>query len=114
MKYAHGRSRLHLAAIKGVALADNGGGQYVWRFFRAGGFDQVRIDRGSDITNLKSLDQKLWAALACPTRGVEFDERTLGLIDAWAAAGFVDTELGVFMEPEVCHGTTEVYAGVQA
>lgn len=32
----------------------------------------------------------------------------------WPAPGFEDTELGVFMEPEVCHGTTEVYAGVQA
>jgi hypothetical protein len=32
----------------------------------------------------------------------------------WAAAGFVDTELGVNMEPEVGHGTTEVYARVQA
>ena len=32
----------------------------------------------------------------------------------WPAAGFEDTELGVFMEPEVDYGTTEVYAGVQA
>ena len=32
----------------------------------------------------------------------------------WAAAGFVDTELCVNMEPEVGHGTTEVYARVQA
>jgi hypothetical protein len=32
----------------------------------------------------------------------------------WAAAGFEDTELGVNMEPEVGHGTTEVYARVQA
>ena len=55
---------------------------HIWRFFRAGGFDQVRIDRGSDIASLKSLDQKLWAALACPTMDVEFDERTLQLIDS--------------------------------
>ena len=26
----------------------------------------------------------------------------------WAAAGFKDTELGVWMEPEVDHGATEV------
>jgi len=55
---------------------------HIWRFFRVGGFDQVRIDRASDITSLKALDQKLWAALACPTRGIEFDERTLDLIDS--------------------------------
>src|SRR5262245_4014279 len=61
---------------------DKHNGQHHWRFFRAGGFDQVRIDRGSDIANLKTLDQKLWAALACPTQGVEFDERTLALLDS--------------------------------
>ncbi len=55
--------------------------QHVWRFFRAGGFDQVRIDSGADVAHLASLDQKLWVALACPTRGIEFDERTLDLID---------------------------------
>jgi hypothetical protein len=62
--------------------ADAINAQHVWRFFRAGGFDQVRIDRGSDIANLDTLDQKLWVALACPTRGVEFDERTLAFIDS--------------------------------
>jgi hypothetical protein len=32
----------------------------------------------------------------------------------WPAPGSEDTELGVFMEPEVRHGEAEVYAGVQA
>jgi hypothetical protein len=32
----------------------------------------------------------------------------------WPAPGSEDTELGVLMEPEVRHGTSEVYAGVQA
>ena len=32
----------------------------------------------------------------------------------WPAAGSKDTRLGVFMEPEVDHGATEVHAGVQA
>ncbi|MFZ5480193.1 MAG: hypothetical protein ACOZNI_25745 [Myxococcota bacterium] len=53
-----------------------------WRFFRAGGFDQVRLDRGADLAALDTLDQKLWVALACPTRGLEFDARTLELVDA--------------------------------
>lgn len=52
-----------------------------WRFFRAGGFDQVRFDSAADLLALEQLDQKLWAALACPTRGNEFDTRTLELID---------------------------------
>jgi len=54
---------------------------HLWSFFRAGGFDQVRLDRGTDIANLDKLDQKLWVALACPTRGMEFDSKTLDLID---------------------------------
>jgi hypothetical protein len=54
---------------------------HAWRFFRAGGFDQVRLDTGADLMALDQLDQKLWVALACPTRGLEFDTRTLDLID---------------------------------
>ncbi len=54
---------------------------YTWKFFRAGGFDQVRLQSGSDLANLDKLDQKLWVALACPTSGLEFDARTLALID---------------------------------
>src|SRR6185437_7917621 len=52
-----------------------------FRFFRAGGFDQVRLDRGEDILALQELDQKLWVALSCPIHGLEFDEKTLSLID---------------------------------
>jgi hypothetical protein len=52
-----------------------------WTFFRAGGFDQVRFTSGADLLALDQLDQKLWAALACPTRGIEFDPKTLDLID---------------------------------
>lgn len=36
---------------------------------------------GEDIARLGELDQKLWVALACPTRGIDFDARTLDLID---------------------------------
>ena len=52
-----------------------------WKFFRAGGVDQVALRDGADILNLPSLDQKLWVALACPTRGIEFDKKTLDLMD---------------------------------
>lgn len=55
---------------------------HVWNFFRAGGFDQVRLDSAADLLALPELDQKLWVALSCPTRGIEFDSRTLDLIDA--------------------------------
>ena len=55
---------------------------HIWNFFRAGGFDQVQLDSGADLLALKELNQKLWVALGCPTRGLEFDSRTLDLIDS--------------------------------
>jgi hypothetical protein len=39
------------------------------------------LDSGADIAALDQLDLKLWVALSCPTRGLEFDTRTLDLID---------------------------------
>lgn len=52
-----------------------------FQFFRAGGFDQVRFESGQDLFNLDQLDWKLWVALACPTKGLALDARTLELID---------------------------------
>ena len=53
-----------------------------WRFFRAGGFDQVRLDTADDLLAIGTLDQKLWVALSCPVKGIEFDPRTLSFIDS--------------------------------
>jgi hypothetical protein len=55
--------------------------EHAWRFFTAGGFDQVKLETAADLRALASLDQKLWVALACPTSGLEIDPRTLALID---------------------------------
>jgi hypothetical protein len=52
-----------------------------WTFFRAGGFDQVRLATGADLMALEQLDQKLWIALSCPTHGLELDAKTLQMID---------------------------------
>lgn len=54
---------------------------HTWNFIRAGGLDQVTLKTGADLANLRSLDPKLWVALACPVKGLEFDEKTLQLID---------------------------------
>jgi len=53
-----------------------------WRFFRAGGFDQVQLDTAADLLALDQLDQKLWVALSCPVQGIEFDARSLQFIDS--------------------------------
>jgi len=52
-----------------------------WRFFRAGGFDQVLLETGADLTSLEALDQKLWVALSCPVSGIEFDPKSLAFVD---------------------------------
>src|SRR5208337_3570084 len=69
--------KFHRFRITGKHMVEN----YTWKFFRAGGFDQVKLETGADLANLGQLDQKLWVALACPTRGLEFDSRTLDLVD---------------------------------
>ncbi|MBM3858421.1 MAG: hypothetical protein FJ395_02075 [Verrucomicrobia bacterium] len=56
--------------------------KHTWNFFRAGGFDQVKLETAADLASLDQLDQKLWVALACPTSGLEFNAKTLALIDA--------------------------------
>lgn len=53
-----------------------------WRFFLAGGFDQVRLDTAAELLNIGQLDQKLWVALSCPVKGIEFDARTLAFVDS--------------------------------
>ena len=57
-----------------------------WRFFRAGGFDQVRLDTAEELLAIDQLDQKLWVALSCPVKGIEFDSRTLTFVDSDADA----------------------------
>jgi len=56
--------------------------RHTWKFFRAGGVDQVALAGGADLANLHELDQKLWVALSCPIVGLEFDSRTLTMLDA--------------------------------
>jgi hypothetical protein len=54
---------------------------YRWKFFRAGGVDQVVLATGDDLIHLDELDPKLWVALSMPTKGVSIDPRTLELLD---------------------------------
>ena len=56
--------------------------KHTWSFYRAGGVDQVQLQRGADILRLDELDLKLWVALSCPVKGLEIDERTLQLLDS--------------------------------
>lgn len=52
-----------------------------WHFFRAGGVAQVSLRDGADLLALDQLDQKLWVALAMPTRDIDLDPATLDVLD---------------------------------
>lgn len=54
---------------------------YPWKFQRIGGLDQVVLSTANDIAHLDKLDPKLWVALSCPASGLEFDDKTLSLLD---------------------------------
>lgn len=62
-----------------IALGNPQG--HAWNFYLAGGLRQVKLESAEDLRHLGELDQKLWVALSMPTRGIEFDSKTLDLID---------------------------------
>ena len=47
-----------------------------------GGTDQVTLSTMAELRRLRELDPKLWGALSCPATGVEFDQRTMRLLDS--------------------------------
>ena len=55
---------------------------YPWQFASVGGTVRVKIQSGEDIRHLGELDRKLWTVLSCPVNGLEFDAKTLQMIDA--------------------------------
>ena len=52
-----------------------------YHFMQNGGLIQARISTIDDVLNLKDLDPKMWTALACPVKGLEFSEETLSILD---------------------------------
>ncbi|MBQ0045245.1 MAG: hypothetical protein KBT05_09560, partial [Bacteroidales bacterium] len=61
-------------------MAENA--SYEWKFVNVGGMTRVNITSGEDIKHLPELDQKLWTVLSCPAQGLEFDQKTLEMLDA--------------------------------
>ncbi|MBR1516652.1 MAG: hypothetical protein IJ620_00705 [Bacteroidales bacterium] len=55
---------------------------YEWQYCSLGGVTRVKIATGEDIKHLGELDRKLWTVLSCPVNGLEFDSRTLQLMDS--------------------------------
>ena len=56
-------------------------GEYEWKFSTIGGKPRVNISSGEDIRHLGELDQKLWTVLSSPVTGLEFDVKTLRMLD---------------------------------
>lgn len=51
------------------------------RFFKAGGFNQLCLEKAEDIRLVLDLDETLWVASSCPVTGLDIDEQTLKLFD---------------------------------
>jgi hypothetical protein len=69
-------------------------------------------DKKGEASPLVTFPLQRFTIKVGPTQSYPFISDKERLI--WPAPGSEDTELGVLMEPEVGHGETEVYAGVQA
>lgn len=55
--------------------------KYNWKFASIGGVARVSIASGEDIKHLAELDGKLWTVLSMPVKALEFDAKTLALVD---------------------------------
>ncbi len=109
-------------------------GGHEFRFFRAGGVDQVELARGDDFAALRALPQPLWVALSLPVTGTALDASTLRRVDTdrddrirppellaaveWASRAFAS--LDVLLEPgdllrlDSLHPTTAEGRGLRA
>jgi hypothetical protein len=63
---------------------------------------------------IRKRSRRLVGALEDRFLEIPGDMRGPRISTLWHAPGSEDTELGVFMGPEVSHGETKVYPGVQA
>lgn len=63
-------------------MAKNRSNEYKWKYSSIGGVVRVNITSGKDIASLGQLDQKLWTVLSCPATGLEFNQKTLSLLDS--------------------------------
>ncbi len=54
---------------------------HIWKYASVGGAVRVKLESGADLVNLAELDRKKWTVLSCPVQGLEFDARTLSILD---------------------------------
>lgn len=55
--------------------------KHQWNYENLGGSTRVKITTGADIAHLEELDPKMWTVLACPSTGLEIDEKSLNYLD---------------------------------
>lgn len=56
--------------------------KYAWKYASTGGVVRIKIESGEDIAHLDELDKTKWTVLSCPVAGLDFDQKTLALLDS--------------------------------
>lgn len=64
-----------------MATSEHAEEKLCWGFHHIGNLDQATLQTSEELKSLSSLDPKLWVALSCPVKDLEFDARTLALLD---------------------------------
>src|SRR5690606_28007896 len=75
-------SRLNFHPHGNPTMTTKAASDHRWQFVTTGGLVQIRLRDAKDLLALPSLDQKLWAALSCPTEGLILYPETRQDIDA--------------------------------
>lgn len=64
-----------------MTSSDHSENKVRWGFHHIGGLNQATLQTSEELKKLSELDPKLWVALSCPIKDLQFDARTLALLD---------------------------------
>ena len=114
--------KLSCTVLRGGAVGNDGSlldqdtasSKQPWYFTARDGSPVLTIAGLWDQWKNKETGERIKSCTMIITEPNDFVAEVHDRMPVWPAPGFEDTEIGVFMEPEVDHGETKIYAGVQA
>ena len=119
--YAAGLDLKHRTLViqEAAGLAEGNGRAFLRQLLSEGSVSYLTVAKtsnGHEGRELQSVQgpTNLFMTTTANALHPEDETRMISVYPDWPAPGSEDTELGVFMGPEVRHGAAEVYARVQA